>query len=118
MECLDETLVHIQRQVEKGRKFMPGESDLSYKAKLSFYINEIILGNNSIIVDLDGAKTTYINHIVLKYISTSDKKFTTKTYKNFQNLVSRSNLISETGEKERTKFFKSLRERVQACKSI
>ena len=82
----------------------------------NIYINEIILGNNSILVSLDDTKTIFINHIVLKYISTSDKNFTEKAFHNFQNLVSRSVLISETGEKERNKFFKVLRERVQACK--
>ena len=57
-------------------------------------------------------KTVFINHIVIKYISTSDKRFTEKAFNNFQNLVSCSLLISETGEKERNKFFKSLRESI------
>ena len=112
VESFDATLAHLQKQVEKGRKFMPGLGEAGYKAPLKFYINEIILGNNSILVSLDETKTVFINHIVLKYISTSDKKFTEKAFNNFQNLVSRSVLISETGEKERNKFFKSLRERV------
>jgi hypothetical protein len=116
VDSFDATLAHLQKQVEKGRKFMPGIGEAGYKAPLKFYINEIILGNNSILVTLDDAKTVFINHIVLKYISTTDKRFTAKAFGNFQNLVSRSVLISETGEKERNKFFKLLRERVQACK--
>ena len=116
IDCFDATLLHLQKQAEKGHKFMPGIGEAGYKAPFKFYINEIILGNNSILVSLDDTKTVFINHIVLKYISTSDKNFTQKTFDNFQNLVSRSVLISETGEKERNKFFKSLRERVQACK--
>ncbi len=116
VDAFDDTLEHLQKQVEKGRKFMPGMSEAGYKAPLTFYINEIILGNNSILVSLDDSQTVFINHIVLKYISTTDKKFTAKAFQNFKNLVSRSVLISETGEKERNKFFKSLREKVQACK--
>lgn len=116
VDSFDATLAHLQKQVEKGRKFMPGIGEAGYKAPLKFYINEIILGNNSILVSLDETKTVFINHIVLKYISTSDKKFTVKAFNNFQNLVSRSVLISETGEKERNKFFKALRERVQVLK--
>ena len=116
VDSFDATLTHLQKQVEKGRKFMPGIGEVGYKASLKFYINEIILGNNSILVSMDETKTVFINHIVLKYISTSDKKFTEKAFNNFQNLVSRSVLISETGEKERNKFFKSLRERVHKLK--
>ena len=116
LDSFDATLSHLQKQVEKGRKFMPNIGEAGYKADLKFYINEIILGNNSIVVNLDDTKTVFINHIVLKYISTTDKKFTEKAFNNFQNLISRSVLISETGEKERNKFFKALRERVQLCK--
>lgn len=115
-DSCDAMLQHLQKQAEKGVKFLPGAGEAGYKAKLKLYINEIILGNNSIMVELDGQRISFINYIVLKYISTADKKFTAKTFDNFNNLVSRSVMISGTGEKERVKFFKTLRERVQACK--
>ncbi len=117
LDSCDAMLVHIQKQLEKGYKFMPGVGENTFGATLQFYINEIILGNNSILVEMDGAKIAFINHIVLKYISTTDKRFTEKAFDNFRNLISRSILISTTGEKDRTKFFKSLRERVQACRT-
>jgi hypothetical protein len=95
---------------------LPAAEEITSGATLQFYINEIILGNNSILVEMDNAKVAFINHIVLKYISTTDKRFTEKAFDNFKNLISRSILISTTGEKDRTKFFKTLRERVQACR--
>ena len=49
-------------------------------------------------------------------METNDQGKNEKTFNNFNNLVSRSVMISGTGEKERSKFFKTLRERVQACK--
>ncbi len=116
VDSCDAMLQHLQKQVEKGRKFLPGIGEAGYGAAVKFYINEIILGNNSIMVETDDTKIAFINHIVLKYISTTDKKFTEKAFSNFQNLVSRSILISETGERDRNKFFKALREKVQACK--
>ncbi|MGG9964560.1 helix-turn-helix domain-containing protein [Ferruginibacter sp. SUN106] len=116
VDSCDAMLQHLQKQAEKGIKFLPGAGEAGYKASLKLYINEIILGNNSIMVELDGHRISFINYIVLKYISTMDKKFTEKTFDNFNNLVSRSVMISGTGEKERVKFFKTLRDRVQACK--
>jgi len=116
LDGCDAMLQHLQKQVEKGCKFFPGVGEAGYGAALKFYINEIILGNNNIMVETDDTKIAIINHIVLKYISTTDKKFTEKAFANFQNLISRSILISETGERDRNKLFKSLRERIQACK--
>jgi len=116
VDSCDAMLQHLQKQAEKGVKFLPGTGEAGYKATLKLYINEIILGNNSIMVELDGQRISFINYIVLKYISSSDKNFTEKTFNNFNNLISRSVMISGTGEKERVKFFKTLRERVQACK--
>jgi len=116
VDSCDAMLQHIQKQTEKGCKFLPGIGEAGYGAALKIYINEIILGNNNIMVETDDTKIAFINHIVLKYISTTDKKFTEKAFSNFQNLVSRSILISETGERDRNKFFKALRERVQACR--
>lgn len=116
LDSCDMMLHHLQKQVEHGRKFLPGINEEGYGASLKFYINEIILGNNSIMVETDEVKIAIINHIVLKYISTSDKKFTERAFANFQNLVSRSILISETGERDRSKFFKVLREKLQACR--
>lgn len=116
LDSCDAMLLHLQKQLEKGCKFLPGVSEEGYGAELKFYINEIILGNNNILVELEGNRTTYINHIVLKYISTTDKKFNERAFHNFNNLASRSVLISGTGEKERNKFFKALREKVQALR--
>jgi hypothetical protein len=109
-------LNHLQQQVEKGHKFLPGDKQADYGQAVKMYINEIILGNNSILVETDETKTAIINHIVLKYISTTDAKFVSRAFANFNNLVSRSMLISETGEKERVKFFKALHEKIEGCR--
>jgi hypothetical protein len=116
LDSCDMMMQHLQKQVEHGRKFLPGIGETGYGAPLKFYINEIILGNNSIMVETDEAKIAIINHIVLKYISTTDKKFTEKTFANFKNLVSRSILISETGERDRNKFFNVLKEKIASCR--
>jgi hypothetical protein len=116
VNACDKMLEHLQKQVEKSCKFSIGASDSTYKAPFRFYINELILGNNSIMIALNGNKVAFINHVVLKYISTTDKKFTEKMFNNFNNLASRSTLISGTGERDRNKFFKQLRERMMSLK--
>ncbi len=107
-------LDHMELQAEKGCKFFIGAPETAYQASLKLYVNEIILGNNSIMVELDGYRRAFINHVVLKYIFTSDQSFTDKMFSNFNNLASRATLISETGERDRRKFFKRTKERVLA----
>ena len=90
----------------KGYKFKPGQSDLSDKGSLQFYVNEVILGNNTILIELDGFRQSYITYNVLSYLVSKDLRFNQKSFVSFHNLLSRAILISETGEKERNKFFK------------
>ena len=116
LDACDAMLQHIKKQCEKGRKFMPGTGEAGYGAPLKIYVNEIILGNNSIMVEADQSRIAVINYIVLKYISTTDKKFTDKAFANFNNLLSRSMLISETGEKERNRFFNAMHGRINECR--
>ena len=111
-ESFGRTLDHIQDQAIVGHKFLPGDSIDSQKASLELYVNEVILGNNTILVELNGKMVSYINYNVLEYLFTNDQRFTQLVFANFYTLMSRSTLISQTGEKERSRFFRSLRQRI------
>src|SRR5262249_47254674 len=95
---------------ELGVKSMKGESDLLKRGSFQLFVNELILGNNTYILRLDGKTHAYINYAVLKYLVTQDPKFCDNLYGSFQNLVSRSALISKVGERDRNHFFNALRE--------
>jgi hypothetical protein len=108
--AFNELLGHLQHMAERGAKFLKGESDLLKKGTFQLFVNEIILGNNTYIFKLNEKIHTFINYAVLKYISTQDPRFCDNIYNSFQNLVSRSTLISKVGEKDRNHFFNLLRE--------
>jgi len=110
LESYEKTLAHIKAQVDKGRKFIHGMGEAGYRAPLKLYINEIILGNNTILVEINGRRISFITYNVLDYLHTSDPRFNEVTFSNFHTLASRSTLISETGERERNRFFNSLRQ--------
>ncbi|MBL7940069.1 MAG: hypothetical protein JNL43_11975 [Flavobacteriales bacterium] len=48
-----------------------------------------------------------------QYPSWPTSHFTAETYRNLQNIMQRSMLISGTGEKERNRFFRTMREEVE-----
>lgn len=105
-------LNHLQQQAENGIKFLPGGSELTHRASLQFYINELILGNNTILLQLDNQQISIMTYNVLSYLITRDNRFADKSFKSFNSLLNRSTLISKTGEKDRNKFFNTLREKV------
>lgn len=93
-----------------------GPTNPETSGQLRFYINELILGSNTILLELDGSKMAMITYSVFGYLITRDERFTVRAFENFNSLLSRASLISESGEKERTRFFNSLREKVHTLK--
>jgi BetR domain-containing protein len=106
------TLDHLELQAEKGVKFMPGSGEVGYRSSIKFFINEVVLGSNTILAEVDKKKLSFISYNVFSYLSTKDPRFNESTFRAFHNLASRSTLISGTGEKERNKFFNALRSKV------
>ncbi len=108
------TLVnHLEQQAEKGVKFRIGEQPTSGAAPYNLFWNDLILGDNTILVELDGKKITFLNHSVLNFVSTTDERFNTYTADTIQNLIKRSAQLSQVGEKERYRFFNRLRDKMK-----
>lgn len=69
---------HLQLQAVKGVKFMPGDNEVSYRSPIQYYVNELILGNNTMIITLDGKPLTMITYSVFHYLFTRDERFAKK----------------------------------------
>lgn len=111
--CLLETIDHIEAQVEKGFKFSIQTRQPVMGAPFKFYINEFVLGDNTYLVHLNERKLVLLNHAVLNTVRTKDASFTQFTEDHFQNIIRRSTQISGVGEKERSKYFNILREKIK-----
>ncbi|MDB5151741.1 MAG: hypothetical protein JWR54_492 [Mucilaginibacter sp.] len=80
------------------------------------YINQALIGDNTIYVQSENRQITFINHNGLNFMSTQDKDFCDYTYKHMQNLIRKSTHFSVVGEKERSMFFNTLRGKIQERK--
>jgi hypothetical protein len=109
-------LDHLQLQAEKGVKFMPGAAEVSQRASIRFYVNELILGNNTMVINLDEQSLSMVTYSVFYYLFTKDPRFSAKAMSSFNTLLTRSTLISQVGEKDRNRFFNALREKVNGLK--
>lgn len=111
--CVLEVIDHLEKMAETGKKSFFGQSPTEESAEYKMYINEIVLGDNTFMAELGETKITYLNHSVMYFIGSTDKKFNDSMFRNLENLMKRSTLISETGEKERKLFFNKLRKKVE-----
>ena len=116
-EGLEKTRDYIRLQAEAGCKFSSDGKHINRQVPYKMYVNEFILGDNTILALLGDVKIAYINHSVINYLLTKDPSFCDYTYQHFQNIIKKSTLISEVGEKERSRFFNMIREKINARKN-
>jgi hypothetical protein len=116
-DSLDQSIDHIERQAELGYKFALGDEKRISQAPYKVYFNEFILGDNTILAILKDEMITFINHSVINIIMTRDRAFCEYTHQHFRNLTKKSTLISEVGEKDRSRFFNIVREKISSRKN-
>lgn len=112
-KCVLEVIDHLEKMAETGKKSILGQLPTADSAEYKMYLNEIVLGDNTFMAELGDAKITYLNHSVMYFIGSRDPKFNDAMFRNLENLMKRSTLISGTGEKERKQFFNKLRKKVE-----
>ncbi|HZY37467.1 MAG TPA: hypothetical protein VFE53_12505 [Mucilaginibacter sp.] len=111
---LEELVNHMELKAESGKKTMLNRPPGSVQYEV--YFNETLIGDNTVFAKSDMRQITFINHNGLNVMSTEDKDFCDFTYKNLQNIIRKSTHISVVGEKERSIFFNSLRNKIQERK--
>jgi transcriptional regulator with XRE-family HTH domain len=104
---------HLELQAEAGIKFRVGDSPDNGMAPYNLFWNDLVTADNTILVELDLNKVTFLNHSVINFISTTDVKFNAFMYDTMQNLIKRSTQLSKVGEKERYRFFNRLRDKMK-----
>ena len=102
-------LDQIQQEAANGKK--------SDKSSFKLYRNEILIADNTVLFKMGNKRVTFINHNTLDFLNTTQESFCSQTEAYLQNLINKSNLISGTGEKERSRFFNALTEKIKALKT-
>jgi len=109
---LDELVTYLELQAEKGKKLSYDKPDLLTNVPYDAYINETLIGDNTVFVQSDNRQITFINHSGINLMSTEDPGFGEVTFKHIENVIRKSVHISVAGEKERSVFFNNLREKI------
>jgi len=115
-EAVQKLWSHLEKQAMLGYKFKYGDPEERPLGEYKMYFNEVLLGDNNILVTLDGVKISYLVHTSINFMLTRDIAFNENMYNHIQNQMKRSTLISAVSEKERSKFFRIIRERIERRK--
>ena len=116
-EKMEDLVNHIERQAEMGIKFLIGTEPSPKPATYNMFVNELILGDNTFLAELDNMKLTFLNHSVLYFVATADEQFNNAMFNNLDNLTKKSTQLSSIGEKERLRFFNRLRDKIHHMQS-
>jgi hypothetical protein len=115
-EAMEKLWQHLEKQASLGYKFNYQDAEQKPMGEYKMYFNEVLLGDNNILVILDGVKVAYVSHTTINFMLTRDKGFTDNFYQHIQTQIKRSTLISEVSEKERNRFFRIIRDKIVSRK--
>lgn len=117
-DCVESLINHLEVQAEHGKKFHIGTPLTDVATEYNMFNNELILGDNTNLLELGEQQLTFLNHSVLYFSYTSDERFNRSMQKNLQNLVRKSTQINVVGEKERSRFFNRLRQKIDNYRKL
>ncbi len=105
---LSKLLEEIEHDALVGRKSGSGAFNL--------YNNEILIADNTVFARMGDKRCVYVNQNALNLLLTFQEPFCEKTENYLQNLIKKSTVISVTGQRERSRFFKNMNDRIQSFK--
>lgn len=108
IDKMDQWIHHIYKQAEQGSRLIFGQSNGSIENSFEFYENDVVLSDNTILLNADGKTTVYLTFNVLGLLVTNNSFFADHISKYLKGLMKKSNLISMYGAKDRNRFFNTL----------
>ncbi|MFM1931401.1 MAG: hypothetical protein RL226_704 [Bacteroidota bacterium] len=105
LDDVDKLLSRISRQAEIGQKI--NAAGASTGVQFQLYLCDLMIGNNSILVEMGESKVSFIGYNTFNSIHTRNRIFNSEHAQWVTNLQSKSIQISMMAEKIRNQFFKA-----------
>jgi len=103
----------LENQVQQGSK-----SEGEGAGKFEVYMNELLIGDNTILFKAGDQQTTFVTHNNFNILSTSHSTFCRQTDQYMKSTIQRSVLISRVAQKERIKFFNRVHRQIDEVKAM
>jgi transcriptional regulator with XRE-family HTH domain len=102
---LELILERLNKQAELGLKINRAGQVVNSNVVFNLYQADVMIGNNSILISMDGVRITYITFNTFNALATMSPTFCDETDVWNRNLIQKSNLISGVAGKQRYRFF-------------
>lgn len=109
---------HLEEECTRGYKFLHDRPPRDRIENFTLYYNDLISIDNIIHINYEGDKSqTFLIYHSIEYLNTEDKEFGKSIEYWLENLYKRSDIISTVGERQRSKFFRGVNDRLNELKS-
>ena len=112
IEKVELMIMHLQEQARIGFRFLHGSVPDGIDGYYKLYCNEVLLGDNTILIHKDGRSKTFLTYNVINLLVTENSMLCNQVETSLHNLTKKSTLISSTSEKERHRFFNTLFQKI------
>ncbi len=113
LDKLEQWLIHNKKEAELGVRFPFDSEPKGIEGSYILYENEIVINDNTIHVTVGNKCYTYFTYNVLGLLCSDSKVFCDGVSNFHKTIMSKSNLISSVGEKERNRFFNKLHRNIE-----
>lgn len=103
-------VTEVERQARQGNK---GEADDPNGGKVELFVNELMTGDNTMLFQCRDKQTAFVTHSNFNVMSTTNESFCRQTEHHMKALIRRGIMISRVAERERIKFFNSIRQQIE-----
>jgi len=111
-QAVCDQLLHLMDQIQQHATRGKRSAEGTFK----LYRNEILIADNTVLFKMGDKRVTFVTYNTFNFLSTTQESFCLQTEAYLQNLINKSTLISGTGEKDRSKFFNSMNEKIRDLK--
>jgi hypothetical protein len=115
LDDIEAMMQRIARQAETGQKI--GLNGASTGAPFQMYLCDLMIGNNSIYIELGETAVSFIGYNTFNAIQTRNEHFNEQHLRWMENLRSKSIQISGMAEKIRNQFFKAQRKKIDELRA-
>ena len=108
-EELKEVILHIQKQADRGYKYLYGkENAIGDDKNFQLYYNEVTIMDTTVLIKMGDTRMVLLGHNVVDILTTADPLFCEHTHRILDKIIKNATLISVVGEKVRKRFFLKL----------
>lgn len=105
----------VKKQAEIGKKYNPITKEFS-EMDYTLYACDLMIGNNCVFLTSETKSASYLGYNTFNFIQTKNDYFNRQTEAWLNNLISKSDKVSQISEKTRNQFFKNLLSHIERLK--